>query len=201
MQTILTILQKVSEHGGFMEVNLMNINDYVYKLLKSKSFRKDEYRSFITNDYAIADVEGIIRPELLTQVIRKAKRNKSFRVLLSDILTYIDSESISDQNFQLLLTFHKKQRTTYLSCIGHSSLSFYQMQVLNEYPLALEAFSWLFDNICRYDIFTSGDMLRILEKNPDVQPRAIQICIDSAIQKYGDSAKLNVAKKWVNRAI
>ena len=195
------ILQKVYKHGGFMEVDLININDYVHKLLKSKSFRKNEYRNFIANDYVIEGVEGIIRPELLTHVIGKAKRNKSFRVLLSDILTYVDSESISDQNFQLLLKFPKKQRTTYLSCIGHSSLSFYQMQILNEYPLALEAFSWLFDNICRYDIFTSGDMLHILEKNPDVQPKAIQICIDSAIQKYGDSAKLNVAKKWVNRGI
>ena len=167
------ILQRVYKHGGFMEVNLININDYVHKLLKNESFCKNEYRNFIANDY----------------------------VLLSDILTYVDSESISDHNFQLLLKFPKKQRTTFLSCIGHSSLSFYQMQILNEYPLALEAFSWLFDNICRYDIFTSGDMLQILEKNPDVQPKAIQICIDSAVQKYGDSAKLEVAKKWINRVI
>lgn len=195
------ILQRVYKHGGFMEVNLININDYVHKLLKNKSFCKNEYRKFIANDYAIDGVEGIIRPELLTHVIVKAKTNKSFRVLLSDILTYVDSESISDHNFQLILKFPKKQRTTFLSCIGHSSLSFYQMQILNEYPLALEAFSWLFDNICRYDIFTSGDMLQILEKNPDVQPKAIQICIDSAVQKYGDSAKLEVAKKWINRVI
>ena len=61
------------------------------------------------------------------------------------------------------------------------------------HTLNLEAFSWLFDNICRY--------ASNIRKNPDVQPRAIQICIDSAIQKYCDSAKLNVAKKWVNRAI
>lgn len=195
------ILQKAYKHGGFMEVDLININDYVHKLLNSKSFCKNEYRNYIANDYVIEGVEGIIRPELLTQAICKAKTNKLFRVSLSDILIYVDSESISDQNFQMLLKFPKKQRTTYLSCIGHSSLSFYQMQVLNEYPLAFEAFSWLFDNICHYDIFTSGDMLRILEKNPDVQPIGILMCIDSAIQKYGDSAKLNVAKKWVDRVI
>ena len=127
------ILQKVSKHGGSMEVDLTNINEYVCELLSNHSFRKNEYRKFIANDYVIEKVEGVIRPELLTQVIVKAKRNKIFKLLLSDILVYIDSESISNQNFQLLLRFPSKQRVTYLSCIGHTSLSFYQMQILNEY--------------------------------------------------------------------
>jgi len=176
---------------------LIDINDYARMLLSSRSFCKNEYKKFYDNTYEIEGVEGIIRPEVLQQVIRKAARNRFLREMLTDILAYIDAESISDQNFRLLLKFPERNRTTYLSCIGHTSLSFYQMQILNEYPLAFEAFSWLFDNICRYDIFTTGDMLRILEKNHAIRPVGIRSCIDLAMQNYGDSPKLEVARKWV----
>lgn len=192
------ILQREYKHGGFMEVELMDINDYVVKLLNNRIFRKNEIRKFVANDYTIEDIDGIIGADLLYEVISKAKRNKELRMLLPEILGYIKSESMSDKNFIALLSFSKKYRETYLSCIGHTELSFYQMQKLNEYPLGLEAFSWLFDKICKYDIFTNFDMLHILSCNPDVKPIAIKHFIEQAQQKYGDSTKLNVAKQWVD---
>lgn len=176
---------------------MMDINHYVEQLLSNKKFCKSEYKGFLDNTYSIENVCGVIKPDLLYRVICKALKSKIYRMLLSDILTYIDATSMDDTNFQLLFKFPRKYRTTYLSCIAHSDLSFYQMQVLNQHPLNYEAFTWLFDHVCRYDLFTEEDMLQILRKNADVQPAEIERCIATASEQYGDSLKLDVARQWI----
>ena len=59
-----------------------------------------------------------------------------------------------------------------------------------------EAFAWLFDTICCHNIFCEEDMLRILKDNKAVTSYGIQVCIDLAHQKYGQSKKLDVAHEW-----
>ena len=118
--------------------------------------------------------------------------------MLSDLLLYADKKSITDENFKLILKFSSRYRTTFLSSLGHLDLSFYQMQILNRYPLSFEAFSWLFNNICHYDIFSDGDMLQILRENTSVRSVAIDTCINLARKEYGESSKIEIAIKWNN---
>ncbi len=175
-----------------------DVNSYAIKLMNDKNFCKSEYKKYIQNDFSLQNIVGIINANVLQNVIRKAKRKKQVRLMLSDLLLYADKNSITDKNFQLILKFSNRYRTTYLSCLGHLNLSFYQMQILNRYPLSLEAFSWLFDNICHYDIFSDEDMLQILRENSDIKSIAIDHCIEMAQKTYGLSSKIETAIKWNN---
>ena len=178
-----------------MESNQMHIDDFSTHILHDRAFRNNEYRKFLKNCYSFDNVYGIISPDLLKQVIKRAKWNRKFRIFLTDILLYANSSSITDENFELLLHFFGKIRTTYLSALGHLELSFYQMMALNRQPLSLEAFEWLFDNICRYDCFSEGDMKKILRDNAgnaNVHRIVLQHCISAARNNYGESKKLLV---------
>ena len=197
MQITLMKLRKGYRNGGFMQDNAVDVNAYVKKLIESKAFRKKAFQDFTSNNFSIDKIYGVLTADGLHLLLQKAKRNRIFQLLLTDLLNYVDSMSMTDTNFRLLLKSNRKYRSTYLSCIGHANLSFYQMQILNQYPLALEAFSWLFDNICHYNIFTEEDMTHILQQNPDITPIAIQNCIDAAYKNYGNSLKIDVAKHWI----
>lgn len=175
----------------------MNINEYAIKLISDKRFLRHQYAQYVDDNYELKNVSGVINPRNLSKVIHRAKYSIAIRNMLSDILLYADKTSITDANFRMLLRFRPKWRNTYLSNLGHCELAFYQMQILNRYPLALEAFSWLFDQICHYDFFSEEDMAQILRDNPDIQKIAIEECIDRAYSLYGGSAKLEVAIKWV----
>lgn len=181
-----------------MEKDRMHINNYATKLIADKKFLKDEYSKYIANNFGLENIFGIIYPDILSQIIYKAKYHRKMRHMLSDILLYTDKSSMTDANFRMLLKFPPKWRNTYLSNLGHSKLAFYQMQILNRYPLALEAFSWLFDQICHFDSFSDEDMAQILRDNPDIQRIAVQNCVDIAYSKYGPSSKLELALKWVD---
>lgn len=197
MQITLMKLRKGYRNGGFMQDNAVDVNVYVKNLIESKTFRKKAFQDFTSNNFSIDKIYGVLTADGLHLLLQKAKRNRIFQLLLTDLLNYVDSMSMTDTNFRLLLKSNRKYRSTYLSCIGHANLSFYQMQILNQHPLALEAFSWLFDNICHYNIFTEEDMTHILQQNPDITPIAIQNCIDAAYKNYGNSLKIDVAKHWI----
>lgn len=184
-----------------MDKGQMHINDYAMLLLTDHEFCKREYQKYNSSAVSIQNVYGKISTEILKKVIKKAKWNGKVRVLLGDILFYGDHSSISDENFRLLLHFPGQARKTYLSNLGHLHLSFYQMQILNRYPLNFEAFAWLFDHICQYDFFTEADMLQILKDNADVSNYGIQTCIQQAQKEWGPSAKLEAAKLWVEKKI
>lgn len=176
-----------------------DINTTLIHLVDDKRFRKKIFHSYWTNSWNLdLDNNGDLLPTVLRSVIKKAKWNRKIRLMLPDILAYADKTSLDDENFQMLLKFKGDFRNTCLSQIGHLELPFYQMYILNKYPLGYEAFCRLFDNICHYECFTEEDMLRILENNYDVRVFAISDCIQSAQEKYGDSDKLRVAKKWLN---
>ena len=191
--------RKALSNGGFMEANTVDINDWTNKIIYDKHFCKSEYKKYVENNYSIDNVSGFVTSNILHKFITKAKRKKIYRVFLSDILSYTNADSITDRNLRLLLKFPSKYKKTYLSCIGHSTLSFYQMQILNKHSLSLEAFSWLFDNICHYSFFSNEDMLQILRENSDIRSIAIDNCIDMAKNKYGSSSKLDIAKEWSNK--
>lgn len=152
---------------------MVDVNCFVERLLNNRSFCNLAYLEYVENDCGINNISGYIDSKVLKRAIKCAKRNRKIREMLSDILLYVNASSMTDENFRMLLRFPYKCRRTYLSNLCHAELSFYQMKILNQYPLALEAFTWLLDRICCCDCFTHEDMLCILRENPDVRPIAI----------------------------
>ncbi|MBQ8835433.1 MAG: hypothetical protein IJ001_11015 [Oscillospiraceae bacterium] len=182
-----------------MDTKQIHVNDYANLLLSNRQFQHSEYRKFIDNCYTLHNLEGIIAPDILNALIRKAKWNRKICSILTDILWYADRTSISDDNFRLLLQFPPKARNTFLMVIGHMELAFYQMQIINRVAGSFEAFAWLFDRICENTFFTEEDMLQILRDASNITCFGIQACIDLCREKHGNSSKLSIAEAWVKK--
>lgn len=181
-----------------MNPKSMHIDEYAVSLLIDKAYRNSEYDKFVENCYSIQNVDGNINPDILNKVIRMAKWNRKLRSMLTDVLCYTDGNSITSDNFQLLLHFSHKYRNTYLEAITHAKLAFCQMQVVNRLTSSYEAFAWLFDQICENDFFREEDMLCLLKETSDISICGIRYCIDSAIEKFGESSKIDIALNWIN---
>ena len=177
-----------------------DINVFVEEILNNRQYRNKVYGEYIESNYVFENIFGYIDSDVLKRMIKCSKRNYKLREMLTDILLYVNASSMTDENFQMLLRYPHKCRKTYLSSICHAELSFYQMKKLNTFPLALEAFTWLFDKICRYDCFTHEDMLCLLRENPDVKPIVISDSISLALEKYGNSSKIKVAQEWIGQS-
>lgn len=175
-----------------------DINNYVNRLLYDKQFLASEFKRFVNNCYSLKCLCGTICSDVLTRLIKAAKKNRRIRLILNEVLWYVNEQSMTDKNFLLIMAFPPKYRNNYIAVLGHMDLAFYQMQVLNRYPQSFEAFSWLFNCICCYDCFTQEDMHRLLLENCDTTKLGIQSCIDSAYTKYGYSTKLQIAVNWID---
>ena len=182
-----------------MNTGQAHIDAYVALLLSNRRFLNAEYRKFVDNCYILENIDGDIDPDILNKVIRKAKWNPKLRSMLTGILWYVDGNSITNENFRLLLQFPRRKRNTYLGAISHANLAFYQMLTINKVSSPFEAFAWLFDRICENRFFSEADMLQILNDASDITVYGIQNCIDIMRKKYGDSPKLEIAEKWIER--
>ena len=177
----------------------MNIDDYSLRLANDRKFLRSEYKKFTNSCYVIEGVVGTMHCDVLYSYLTAAKRKRNLRKMLGELLWYTDAQSISDENFKLILNFPSRYRRNYAFVLGHHSLAFYQMHTLNKYSQSYEVFAWLFDRICQYDCFTALDMQQILSENRSVTKFGIQQCIEHAGQKYGDSEKLRLAAAWVSK--
>lgn len=177
----------------------MNADDYVKHLLNDRSFLNVEFRRYVDNCYSFDDLASTILPDTLCALIKKAKWNNKLRMMLSELLWYVDGNELEDHMFRLLLKFPRKSRNNYIGTLVHLKLSFYQMQILNRYPNSFEAFGWLLDQICSNDMFTVEDMRQLLRENVGITAYGMNACIDKAREVYGESAKLEAARAWVLR--
>ena len=179
-----------------MHFERIDINAYATKLMSDRIFKKMEYKKFVSNCYILQDIGGNIKPDILNAVICKAKWDRRLRIMLTGILWYVDTESISDKNFRMLLCFPHNERCTYLAAISHAEIAFYQMQMINRISSSFESFVWLFERICVNDFFKEEDMLQLLRDTSDVTSYGILTCIRSVREKYGDLSKLAIAENW-----
>ena len=147
----------------------LSADEFAQKLLNDRAFRKDAYQAFYDRCYQLPELDGVLSSDVLHQLIRKAKSSRSLQSMLAELLYLVDADSVTDKNFRQLLHFPGKKRNTYLSALGHSDLSFYQMLELNRHSLSLEAFSYLLDVICTDAAFTTGDLIHVLQENKDVR--------------------------------
>ena len=47
-------------------------------------------------------------------------------------------------------------------------------------------------------MFREEDMLCLLKDTSDISISGIQYCLDSAIEMYGESSKVDIARDWIN---
>lgn len=184
--------------GDKMRMKKLHIDQYIQNLLMDKNFFKDEYRKFLENNDSIQNITGNASSDSLYELIKKAKRNKKYQDMLVDVLYYVDKDSITEDNFRLLTKFSKLRRNTFLASIAHTDLAFYQMVEINRLSGEYEAFTWLFDKICCNDIFTEEDMRCLLRENKFVTIYGVEMCIEMALKKYGNSKKIEIAEKMKN---
>ena len=182
-----------------MKTEKIHVNDYASKLIADNRFRKIEYIKYVDNCYMLHNVWGNIDSSILNAVICKAKWNRKIRRMLIAILSYVNTDSITDENFRMILRFPRQKRKSYLDAIGHMELAFYQMQIINSIASSFEVFAWLFERICENDFFQEEDMLQILREASDITSFGIRTCVESARQKYGTSSKLNIADAWIEK--
>ena len=183
-------------------MNNLHINDFANRLLVDRQYRKAAYKETLKNGNYIFDCTyGNIDPDILARIIHKARMNRKIKFFLSEILFYVNRSSISDANLTALLRF-RKYRYTYMSAISHSNLAFHQLQVINnQSKVPFEAFAKMFDYICEHSCFCEEDMIHFLEKTKknDITPRIVEICIDSAKEKYENSSKFTAAVAWAGQ--
>lgn len=179
---------------------MTDINIFARKILSDKRFRKEAHRKFVDDCYDLNGVDGNIHAAVLADVIVAAKRNRKIRTMLYGILWFADGASISDENFQLILSFPKKARSNLLFRVAHAELSFSQMQIVNRLSGEYEAFAPLFDIICKNDCFDRIDMMQLLRENKgEVTKLGLLYCIEDASSKYGSNDKIAEAVKWAEQ--
>lgn len=177
-------------NGRIMDINNLDINVFARNILADKKYLNQAYSKYISNCYEIDNVTGVITAENLKMLIIKARKNKKLCKMLNSILWYISENSITDENFNLLLKFPRKAMRSYAFVLSHSELSFYQMSKLNENFATYESFVWLFNNMCKYECFSVYDMMNLLNSNRNIKTEVIGDLIYSCIEMYGLTVKL-----------
>lgn len=178
----------------------MDINTFAEKIIADKKFRNEALRRYEDNCYILDEVSGNITASALKSTIYAAKCNRKICSILPGILWHSNKDSVSDENFLLLLSFPQKVREKLLFPISHHSLAFSQLQIINSITGEYEAFAQLFDIICKNDCFNHVDMAHLLRENKGgyVTEAGILACIEIAQKRYGESDKIKEAKKWVD---
>ena len=176
----------------------LSADEFAQKLLNDRAFRKDAYQAFYDRCYQLPELDGVLSSDVLHQLIRKAKTSRTLQSMLAELLYLVDADSVTDKNFRQLLHFPGKKRNTYLSALGHSDLSFYQMLELNRHSLSLEAFSYLLDVVCTDAAFTTGvgvfrDFVAQLQRNAENEDK-LRI-VESLLKHATDDALVSDAAR------
>lgn len=178
----------------------LSADEFAKKLLSDRAFRKDAYQAFYDRCYQLPELDGVLSSDVLHQLIRKVKTSRTLQSMLAELLYLVDADSVTDDNFRQLLHFPGKMRNTYLSALGHSDLSFYQMLELNRHSLSLEAFSYLLDVICTDTAFTTGDLIHVLQENKDVRVVVLRDLVAQVQENDENEDKLRIVEFLLHHA-
>ena len=175
----------------------MNAEEYGRRLLTDREFLKGEYRRYADRCYMLPELTGTISHETLAGLIRRAKWDKRVRWMLSELLWHIDGRNLPDGLFRALMAFPKRTRRNYCGTLAHLKLPFYQMWELNRHCSEFESFAWLVNRICESEMFAVEDLLQVLRESKRVTKCGMDVVLDLARKRYGDSEKLAAAREWV----
>ena len=177
----------------------MNANEYALGLLADREFLRNEYKAYVSRCYMVPELTGTISWDALAGLIRRARWDKRVRWMLSELLWHIDGQRLPDELFRALLAFPKRTRRNYCGTLAHLKLPFYQMWELNRHCSEFESFSWLVNRICESEMFAVEDLLQVLRESGQVTKDGMDVVLDLARKRHGDSEKLRAAREWVNK--
>ncbi len=148
-----------------------NINDFTKKLF-NMDFLLQTYRQFLEDPDIIehsiipeyCKFEGNLNEKTLLQFLKYCKKNKLATFLLPQILYYSNQETISVENFKIILTFPRKQRMTLLNVLAHCPIAIYQLEYINNRIESPEAYCQLLNIYCNHP-FTVFDLENFLYNN------------------------------------
>ena len=177
----------------------MDANEYGKRLLADREFMREEYREYVGRCYMLPELAGDISHETLAGLIRRAKWDRRVRWMLAELLWHIDGRNLPDGLFRALMAFPKRTRRNYCGTLAHLKLPFYQMWELNRHCSEFESFAWLVNRICESEMFAVEDLLQVLRESKRVTKYGMDVVLDLARKRYGDSAKLEAAREWVQK--
>lgn len=175
----------------------MNAEAYGRRLLEDPAFLKREFTQYADRCYMLPELTGTISHETLAGLIRKARWSRKVRWMLAELLWHIDGTELSDGLFRALLAFPKRTRRNYCRTLAHLKLPFYQMWELNRHCSEFESFAWLVNRICENEMFAVEDMIQVLRESREVSGYGMNVVLDLARKRHGDSDKLTAARRWV----
>lgn len=175
----------------------MNANEYAGRLLAERSFLKDEFQAYVKRCYMLPELTGHISYDTLSGLIRRAKWSKKVRWMLSELLWHIDGQHLPGELFRGLMAFPRRTRRNYCGTLAHLKLPFYQMWELNRNYSEFESFAWLVNRICESEMFAVEDLLQVLRESGQVTRHGMDVVLDLARKRWGDSEKLEAAREWV----
>lgn len=157
------------KYGGTMD-DKVDVNLYVKNIIVNYKYRRKEYKKFITNEYKLNDLTGVLSSFSAELLIKKAIVNKKISVFTHSLLEYCDSNTITYSLINLLKKLPRTKQYSYCSTMIHCNLSFTQMWQINNI-VGTEAFQDLFISICENNLFTEMDMCMLLD-NDNYHPNA-----------------------------
>lgn len=175
----------------------MDAQEYGRRLLEDRAFLQTEYKAYVDRCYMLPELTGSVSWETLAGLIRKAKWDRRIRWMLVELLWHIDARNLPDRLFRALMAFPKRTRRSYCATLAHLKLPFYQMWELNRHCSEFESFAWLVNRICESEMFAVEDLLQVLRESGQVTKHGMDVVLDLARKRYGDSEKLRAAREWV----
>lgn len=181
------------KYGGTMD-DKADVNLYVKNIIVNYKYRRKEYKKFITNEYKLNDLTGVLSSFSAELLIKKAIVNKKISVFTHSLLEYCDSNTITYSLINLLKKLPRTKQYSYCSTMIHCNLSFTQMWQINNI-VGTEAFQDLFISICENNLFTEMDMCMLLD-NDNYSDEMLNYCISLCEKQFGKSKKTEIAKKY-----
>lgn len=179
---------------------MYNIVDVVDKILFEDTFLNDIYNQYCDNpDIFELSFNGRIDADRFEQLVSLARKNFKLACLLDPLIAnYADAESITDSIFRQLLSFPKKYRNNYAISMAHRQLSYYQLYELNSMHICTEAFAQLIYMQCKYDCFSTEDVIKLLNNSHHISKELLGAFVDSIYLEMGDTPKVSVCKMWAS---
>ena len=178
---------------------MMDANAYAGRLLEDRAFLKAEFGRYVDRCYQLPELEGVLSQETLAGLVQRARWSKKLRWMLSELLWHIDGQKLPDELFRALMAFPKRTCRNYCATLAHLKLPFYQMWELNRHCSEFESFAWLVNRICEHEMFTVEDLLQVLRESAEVTRYGMDVVLDLARKRHGDSDKLAAAREWVEK--
>lgn len=169
----------------------MDINELMDEILRNKRTEKSFLLTCInSNDGSFLDhYSGNVSEQNLFLCCKRAKKSKTVRMILMQIIHYSNECSISARVLAALNNLPKNIHSTCYDVLAHCQLNFIQKYtIFLRYP-SFELFIDLLEFMCVHIDFSTEDIRFLMEQGTEIQSSAIQYFVDSFDDSIGKDTK------------